>query len=111
MITAKEAKVLYDQSGAEVDQFLKNSVEKEITDAAKAGKRTVTIYLDSYEWPGYRGFNHDITPLQMAIVVKLKELGYSAEIKSYGDCYVPRGLADDDGNGPMYQNYGIHIGW
>lgn len=110
MITAKEAKVLYDQSGTEVDEFLKNSVEKEITDAAKAGKRTVTIYLDSYELPA-NGLNHIVTASQRAVVAKLRELGYLAVIQSYGDCYVPRGLADDDGNGPKYQNYGIQIGW
>ena len=109
MLTAQEAKVLYDQSGAEVDEFLKYTVEKEVTNAAKGGKRTVTILLGSLE--PLRHLDQEVTPLNKAVVAKLKELGYIAHIERYGESYVPRGLADDDGRGPSHTNYGIRIGW
>ena len=109
MIDAKQAKQLYDQSGAEVEQFLKNSVEKKVTDAAKGGKRQVFIDLGSLG--PYEYVDRKLTPLNWAVVQRLVELGYHAKIVLDGDKYVPRGLADDDGNGPSHQNYGIQIGW
>jgi hypothetical protein len=109
MITSKEAKELYDQSGAEVEQFLKNEVEKKVTDAAKGGKRHVFIYLGSVKQFEY--LDRTITPLQQAVADKLKTLGYRADIKLDGESYVPRGLADDNGPGPKVQNYGIQISW
>jgi hypothetical protein len=109
MITAKEAKELYDKSGQEVADYLKYTVEKEVIKAAEGGKRQATILLDNLE--PFRHLDQVITPLQKAVVARLKELGYGAEIRLYGDKYVPRGLADDDGKGPSHQNYGIHINW
>lgn len=109
MITAKEAKKLYDESGAEVDHFLKSKVEINVVSAAKSGKRFVFIFLGSKG--SFDHLDQMITPLQKAVVDKLKELGYRAEIKLDGESYVPLGLADDDGNGPFHTNYGIHIGW
>jgi len=109
MITAKEAKELYDQSGQEVADYLKHTVEKEVVKAAEGGKRETIIHLGSMG--SYDHLDQIITPLQKAVVWKLKELGYRAEIKLDGDWYVPRGLADDDGNGPKHINYGIQISW
>jgi len=109
MITAAQAKQFYDDSGHEVEQFLTHTVEPVVTDAAKSGKRFIFIFLDHLG--PYDYLDRVITPLQKAVVTKLKELGYLAEIKLDGKQYVPRGLADDDGNGPKHQNYGIHIGW
>ena len=109
MITANEAKQLYDESGHEVEQFLKHSVEQNVSNAAKGGKREVFIHLGSVKQFEY--LDRTITPLQQAVADKLKTLGYRADIKLDGDKYVPRGLADDNGNGPTIQNYGIQIGW
>ena len=109
MITAKEAKVLYDKSGQEVADYLKYTVEKEVVRAAEGGKRQTIIHLKSLVY--YQHLDQVITPLQKAVVDQLKELGYRAEIKHYGNPYVPAGLADDDGKGPSHQNYGIHISW
>ena len=109
MINAKEAKALYDKSGQEVADYLKHTVEKEVVKAAEGGKRQTIIHLAS-KGP-FDHLDQLITPLQKAVVAKLKELGYRAEIKLDGDRYVPRGLADDDGNGTSHQNYGFHIGW
>ena len=109
MITAKEAKELYDQSGQEVEDFLKHNVEKEVVKAAEGGKRQVFIHLGSVKQFEY--LDRTITPLQQAVADKLKTLGYHVVIRLDGDKYVPRGLADDMGNGPTIQNYGIQISW
>lgn len=109
MITAKEAKELYDESGAEVAGFLKGSVEAIVIEAARGGKRVAYILLGSVG--PYEYVDQVITPVEKAAVEKLKTLGYTAKIVKYGESYVPRGLADDDGNGPSHTNYGIQIGW
>jgi hypothetical protein len=109
MITAKEAKKLYDESGAEVDHFLKHTVEINVVSAAKSGKRYATVHLGTV--PQFEYLHQVITPLQHAVVDKLKELGYQAAIKLDGEQYVPRGWADDDGNGRTVQNYQIVISW
>jgi hypothetical protein len=109
MITAKDAKQLYDESGHEVDQFLEHSVEANVINAAKGGRRHVFIHLGSLG--SFEYLDRVVTPLHRAVVDKLLALGYRAKIETAGDKYVPRGLADDDGNGPMHQNYGIQIGW
>jgi hypothetical protein len=90
------------------DAYLKSKVEW-LVKAAESGKRQVFIDLGSVKQFEY--LHHTITPLQHAVADKLKELGYRVEIKLDGDKYVPRGLADDNGNGPTIQNYGIQIGW
>ena len=107
MITAKEAKALYDESGAEAKALLK-TFEPKIIEAAKSGKRWVIVFIDShptYETP------HPTATQQRAIKM-LEEFGYvSLWMPQYDDAYVPRGLADDDDAGPSYINCGIYIGW
>lgn len=107
MITAKEAKELYDQSGAEVQAFLKNKVEPEVIKAAKSGKRSVIIHLGAE--PTY--VNVQPEPLHVQAMVALRKLGFMPSFCMYGEKYVPRGLADDDGNGPSHRNYGLQVGW
>jgi hypothetical protein len=109
MITAKEAKQLYDESDAKIEQFLKNSVEKRVADAAKSGNRFIFIFLGTLG--PYEYIDQKPTPLDKAVVKKLQELGYHANFDINGPRYVPRGLADDEGNGPSHQNYGIKIAW
>lgn len=109
MITAKEAKTLYDQSGKEVDDFLSYKVKKYVTEAAMAGAREVTIHLGCVTYLEH--MTSKITPLQHAVVDKLRLLGYSANIKQYGDKYIQPGTEDETGNGVVIRNYGIIIGW
>jgi hypothetical protein len=113
MITAMQARAL-SESNAKVQAFLDN-VEKQIKDAASSGKRTVTIHQGEVEVirMGYRFYPEDSTQLYAYAYVcnKLVAKGYTAEIKMYGDSYVPRGLKDSNGNGPIFRNYGIVIGW
>jgi hypothetical protein len=110
MIDAKDAKFLYDKNRLDVTDFLKQKVEKEVIKAAEGGKRTVAIFLGSRQ--PFEHLHELVTPLQKAVVDKLIELGYRAEIKLDGDPYVPRGLANNDsGRGPMQENYNIYISW
>jgi len=107
MITAKEAKALYDESGAEAKGLMK-SFESQIIEAAKSGKRWIVITIGSS--PTTKMPQPD--SVQKRAIELLNELGYvSRWVAQYDDAYVPRGLADDDGNGPSYINCGIHIGW
>jgi hypothetical protein len=109
MITAQEAKRLYDESGKEIQDFIKFTVEKEVIKAATSGKRQVSIHLGSIEM--FYHLDQEITPLQKGVVAALKDLGYQVDIRLDGEPYVPRGLADDDGKGPQHRNYVLSIGW
>jgi len=108
MITAAEAKTLYDDSGAEVDKYLQYKIEPEVKAAATSGKRMVFHCIGSRDV-----FTHPRPDaLQARIIEKLRSLGYTVQwMASVGDSYVPRALADDDGNGPAYTDYGIQITW
>ena len=109
MISAKEAKILYEKSGQLVEDYLKHNVEQEIIKASNNGERTVTILLDSIE--NSKTLSQAITPLHNSICERLKELGYNVNVTKYGNSYVPKGLANDLGYGPLYTNYGIIITW
>lgn len=107
MITAGQARALYDASGTEVDEFIEAKCSKQVKDAANTGKRIYTVHLESvaaYTYPAS-------TPLQKNVIAKLKSLGYTAVFGFYDEAYVPRGLADDAGEGPEHRNLGITISW
>lgn len=106
MITSQEAKSLYDKSGAEVQDYLTHNIEKEIIRRSQGGNRDYTLHLGAEQWSIPK-----LTPLLQGVMDELKRLGYRVKYTSYGEKYVPRGLADDDGNGPEKQNYGIEINW
>lgn len=107
MISAQEAKALYDASGAEADAFLKHSVEPKVKNAAGGGKRSVEVLIGAAD-----AFDRCVpSPVMMQVMNKLSELGYVVSYERYGDEYVPRAFADDDGNGPKHRNYGLIIRW
>ena len=109
MITAPQAKSLYDESGVAVDNYLNKTIAPEIEKAAKAGKRSVFIHVGSE--PAYGSTKVPKVPLHTSTMMKLDELGYKARWVTDGGPYVPRGLADDYGEGPAYINVGIYISW
>lgn len=109
MITAAEAKTLYDQSGVEVDNYLRHNIELEIKVAASSGNRTVFHFIGTRDILT-RPPRPD--PLQTRIIEKLRALGYTVQwLDSEGESYVPLGFSDDGGDGPSYTNYGIRITW
>jgi hypothetical protein len=109
MINAKEAEALYDKSGHAIDNYIKLKVEPVVIKAANDGNRTVFIHVCATEFEFEMRVK--ITSVHLGVVEKLNELGYVVSIGQDGDSYVPRGLADDDGDGPAYTNYGFHISW
>lgn len=107
ILTAQEAKKLYDESGAEVKKFLL-TIEPHIIKEAKAGKLNTFFLLGSDV--AYKIVTP--TPLQSAIMTSLHNLGYRVQfVSKYGEAYKPRGLVDDDGDGPTHYNYGFSIYW
>ena len=109
MITAAQAKNLYDESGVEVDNYLNKTIAPEIEKAAKAGKRSVFNHVGSEPPYGYSKTLRE--QMHTSAMMKLTGLGYKVRWGTDGDPYVPRGLADDYGEGPAYTNVGIHISW
>lgn len=113
MITAIEAKALYAASGAEADALVAK-MEEPIRKACAAGNSWVFIFVDAMEnraLPTQAALAKAKTAIHDQAMVKLKELGFSVRFCTYGDTYVPCGLADDEGNGPSYVNYGFMVGW
>lgn len=109
MIAAKDAKSLYDASGAETTRYLLTHVEPEVIKAANSGKRSIFVDFGSYEMLFHA---HRPSDLESYIMDKLKALGYAVTWEgAYGASYVPRGLADLDGNGPKYIKYGMTVQW
>lgn len=60
---------------------------------------------------GNRFYPENSTQLYANACNELEAIGYTAVIKIYGDSYVPRSLKDSNGDGPVFWNYGIVIGW
>jgi len=107
MITAQEAKKIYDHSGAEVIHFMDSIVEKKVKESAMSGKCSVFIHLGCervYIDPAYE-------PIHISAIDKLKELGYTVQKYSDGVEYVPKGLADNDGHGALHRNFGFTVSW
>ena len=108
MINATEARELYDASGKEVENWIESKVKPLVVDAATAGNRYVYIYIDSIE--KYREVPKS-DKLIDNVISKLISLGYHVKLAKYGDLYVPISLKDANGDGPLYINYGLDIGW
>lgn len=107
MISAKEARALYDKSGAEADSYLQHEVMPKIKKAAESGKLRIEILVSAVDI-----FDRcTLTPLMVQVIAKLGELGFVVKYDRYGDEYVPCGLADDNGNGPKHRNCGLIIQW
>lgn len=105
MISAVEARALYDRVGEESKKLL-NDIDHRITKVAVS--RCTTFFLLDCE----ETFRHvEPTPVQARVMEELKELGFSVTFGKDGEPYVPRGLSDDNGNGPKHINYGFHIKW
>lgn len=107
MITAKEAREIVETSDANVLKSLE-VFDKNIRNAASRGKKECFFYIEGIEKS--LGLP-PLKPLEMLIVERLKDSGFGVEITFDGDPYVPRGLSDDEGNGPKYSNYGFMVRW
>lgn len=108
MISATEAKTLYDASGKDVENWINCKVKTQVESAAKFGNRFVYIYIDAIE--SYMPVPNP-SDLEQAVINKLISLGYVVKLMKYGDPYIPISLLDFNGDGPLYVNYGLCVGW
>jgi hypothetical protein len=106
MIPARDARALYDRSGAEAEKQLLQ-IEPVIINAANEGRCNVFFLLGSEET--HRSVKP--TQLQSQVMDKLHALGYRVQFCRYGEEYVPRALVDDCGKGPKHTNFGFALHW
>lgn len=108
MISAKEAREMYEKSNARIAKYLETDVEPHVLKAVEVGKCQCSVYIGAE--PSYKSISPN--PFQQSVIEELKKLGYRVRFGSFGEKYVPRGLADDhDGSGPEHTNYGFEISW
>lgn len=104
MITAKDAREIASQSDAWLQTELRK-LEPDIKKSAELNKSPCTIHLGSVAtWEVLQPTN-----AQVRVIDALKKLGFTVKFEKYGASYVPRGLQDDDGNGPTHKNFGYII--
>jgi len=115
MISAKEARGIVETSESVVAKYL-DKIDTLVRHNAAEGKTSLFLYIEGL-WAAEEvssTYNKVATPIQVCVIRALKNLGYHAAYGSDSDpkaMYVPRGLANDDGSGPMYINCGITIKW
>lgn len=116
MITAKEALELTLTSEAHIAKCM-DILDERIRESAKNGERlfrtSVLTVFHGQSLGGSLGPHEEITvtPFQQQVIDILQKNGFGAKMEIYGEGYVPRGLADDDGNGPIYKNYALTVRW
>ena len=116
MITAEQAAQLAAQSDAMIEQYL-IKIGHAIEAVAMAGERSLSLNtvfscderVSFSIGPHEKKSEHQ--QFRVRLINALKSFNYRAQIEMIGDSYVPRGLADDDGNGPVYQQYAIVVRW
>lgn len=116
MITAREAREITNStilSSEEIEQ-----IKNIIVSTAEKGMRSVELNLLwlTYSRPANETWGVPAEKLslesnKMAVARRMLENnGYTVNVKTQ-EPYVPRGLADDDGNGPMYCNVVLEVSW
>ena len=115
MISALEALRISehrDMISAEGDKIL-TEIESTIKCAAEHGDTQVelghVIHATAIHQKQYE--NTKMSEVQQYVFDTLIQLGYKAAYFPVGDSYVPRGLQDDDGNGPLTTVWNLTIGW
>ena len=113
LITAAGAAALSEESEAHISLPLME-IDKTIRELASGpeGVREFICYVPG-TWHSQPVL--DLCPrptsLQNRIMHVLYDVGFQVRFDTDKTSYVPRGLADDDGNGPEYINWCIHIKW
>ena len=109
MITAKEARSLYDDhSSAEVKAYLAK-IDPVIREAAKDGKQFVVLYVDGLWEAGQ--YQSNLTSVQVRVKAELEALGFHVTYGKVGNGSIPRGRMNDDGTGPTYYNTCLTVSW
>jgi len=101
-----------------VDRYVE-AFDKPIKQACEKGQsmirasNVITARADYVKFSGTLG-PYDrlkVTDIQQAVIDSFVKYGFAAKMEVYGDTYVPRDLADDDGNGPEHRNYSLTVRW
>jgi hypothetical protein len=110
MITAKQARDNVENSNTYLQVFFEK-IDYLIDTASKEGR--TQVHLDIIGLCDCVKVGSHILPnaKQVRIMDELKSIGYNADLESWGDHYVPRGLQDDHGNGPNHVNLAILVRW
>ena len=110
MFTADQARKRGMEGSLLVDGIIQN-IEKEIMERSTNYTRLVTY--EPRTWTSAPLLNIDVQPnqLQQRVIERLRDAGYDVCFAPFSDAYVPKGLQDDDGKGPLYVNWCIVIDW
>ena len=107
IITAQEARDIAANSDAWLETELRK-LEPDIKKAAELNRSPCRIHVGAV---GAVPLWQNIQPTnpQVRVIEALKKLGYAVRFERYGEQYVPRGLADDVGDGSKHTNFGYII--
>jgi hypothetical protein len=111
MITREQAKEKADSVG-KVPDFVKKQLDDRISTAAENGDYQVFLYIPDL-WQSVNVYQNPVEPtaLQKNVIKFLTEApnNFTISFTQDGDSYIPRGLADDIGDGPSYVTWGILV--
>lgn len=116
MITAKEARGLvaaynsYQSRIAKsmelIEKLIKEAAAKGQTNTYWTGENDAVQSVEEYQVPDAAP-----TAFQQLVMAELLEDGYAVDFGPKFDSYVPRGLMDYSGEGPLYVNLYVTISW
>lgn len=115
-VSAKKARSLVEDSEQYVDKFIR-SIDNLILTASKDGKNSIRVDglhgVEFYCCKPTASFatTHKSSPLLISIVKHYKKQGFVASVEVVGDAYLPRGLANELGEGEPYQATSLNIMW
>ena len=109
MITAKQARILAEQSDETSLKYIQSEIDPKIRKAATMGMCQCEVLVDAQE--AWITLQPDAKQVRVMQILREEPNFFKVDFKYYDDRYVPAGLADDDGKGPFYTNYGFLISW
>jgi hypothetical protein len=115
MITAQELREVQALNATAVNKHLGAIWVKLKVHADSSSKKELFLYVDGL-WKAYEGYRVpyvEPSSIQGLIMKELTTRGYGVIFGKDPDDlgYVPRGLANDYGEGPTYFNVGLTIRW
>ena len=110
MISVEEARKLSEANDKHFNHLI-DAIGTAIKNAAEKGERVYHCYISGlWEAKSISYLPVENGP-QSKVINKLRSYGYVAQLVTDGDRYVPRGLADDNGDGPEHINHVIEVKW
>jgi len=111
MITAAEALKIFQDSGADVVEFISKNIDPKIRLAALVGDRECFVASSSDPVPAWCSAVYPDERDQL-IIQKLRGLGFHVSFGlDLAHKFVPAALANDDGDGEAHCKRGFFIRW